>query len=202
MDKSQNRTTMIGHREKDKKQSWDMNRNLGYWNWINNYFAFRVLSSFRCCCWKNFLFLSLLLWFHEGFVLLLRQVPSNNLWNFSLKNYCFSCMCSSENLLLSPSPSTIYRPNTRTLFSRLSLDYRWKIMRHEKHVMFVKFMRYGYTRRTLSLQSLGRVGKRCPQKVFASTGEGCELTMCHKFSHIVRQNEANVTWNSVKNGGK
>lgn len=43
--------------------------------------------------------------------------------------------------------------------------------------------------------------KVSPETVcIAPPAEGVQngLTMCHKFSHIVQQNEANVTWNSGK----
>lgn len=44
-------------------------------------------------------------------------------------------------------------------------------------------------------------GKNCWR--LPAKGVQNELTMCHKFSHIVQQNEANVTWIFRKaNGGK
>lgn len=123
-DKSQNRTTTIADREweptriKSSHETWT--RNLGYWNWINNYSPLVVF-----CRLSGGKFSFLISW---GLFVLPPEMIS--------KYFSYKLLFASESLSHSP---------LGTLFSFFLHDHRLKIMRHEKHVMFVKFMRYGYT---------------------------------------------------------
>lgn len=148
-----------------------LSRNLGYWSWINN-----SLCRLSGAVGGDFLFSSFALplelgVFSDSVRRDLLGSPLEIIYEiFHLKIIVFPSHDTTEIFRKPNSHSPTIRGSGQT--TRNPFDYRLKIMRHEKHVMFVKFMRYGYRWKIFSLVSLFDYSFQ-GKKLFATPCERC-----------------------------